>query len=157
MSEVYTSLGSNVDREKNIPRAAFGPLRLSPVYQSAAVGFDGEDFLNLVVGFDTDRTVGEVVAELHRIEDELGRDRNQSRYSPRPIDIDILIYGGLIMDESGIRVPREEILESAYVLKPLRDLIPGHRHPLEGRSYQDLWKEMSPNAPRLDVVELMLD
>lgn len=160
---VYISLGSNVDAELNIRaairamREVFGELHLSPVYQSAAVGFEGDDFLNLVAGFDTDKSVEQVVDYIHRIEDDLGRDRTQPRFSARAIDLDILLYDFLVLDRPGIRIPRQEILRSAHVLKPLQDLIPHTLHPVTGQSYGELWRELSMKATRLDVIELNLD
>lgn len=160
---VYVSLGSNVQRDRNIRlavkemRTAFGNLRLSPVYESASVGFDGSDFLNLVAGFETNNEVHEVVQELRVIEDRLGRDRSQPRFSPRPIDLDILTYDGLIIDEPGIQIPREEILQNAFVLKPLCDIVPDGVHPLVKQDYQALWLAMASDAPRLEVYELSLD
>ncbi len=160
---VYVSLGSNVQRDRNIRlavkemRTAFGNLRLSPVYESASVGFDGSDFLNLVAGFETDNEVHEVVQELRVIEDRLGRDRSQPRFSPRPIYLDILTYDGLIIDEPGIQIPREEILQNAFVLKPLCDIAPDGVHPLVKQDYQALWLAMASDAPRLEVYELSLD
>ena len=80
-ARVLIGLGSNVDREKNIIfairelRRVFGDLQLSPVYESEAIGFDGGDFLNLVVSFDTRKPVRDVVLELRVIEDRYGRDR----------------------------------------------------------------------------------
>lgn len=160
---VYVSLGSNVQRDRNIRlavkemRTAFGNLSLSPVYESASVGFDGSDFLNLVVGFETNNEVHEVVQELRVIEDRLGRDRSQPRFSPRPIDLDILTYDGLIIDEPGIQIPREEILQNAFVLKPLCDIAPDSVHPLVKQDYQALWLAMASDAPRLELYELSLD
>lgn len=159
---VYIGLGSNIDAEINIQNAVhamrkvFGELRLSPVYRSAAVGFDGDDFLNLVAGFDTDEPVEQIVDDIHRIEDESGRDRSQPRFSARTIDLDILLYDFLVLNRPGIRIPRQEILRSAHVLKPLQDLIPDTLHPVLGQSYSELWREMSLSAPRLDIVELNL-
>ncbi|TDJ28342.1 MAG: 2-amino-4-hydroxy-6-hydroxymethyldihydropteridine diphosphokinase [Gammaproteobacteria bacterium] len=160
---VYVSLGSNVQRDRNIRlavkemRTAFGNLSLSPVYESASVGFDGSDFLNLVAGFETNNEVHEVVQELRVIEDRLGRDRSQPRFSPRPIDLDILTYDGLIIDEPGIQIPREEILQNAFVLKPLCDIAPDSVHPLVKQDYQALWLAMASDAPRLELYELSLD
>ena len=163
MSHVYVSLGSNVDRQKNMVkavhamRAVFGNIWVSPVYSSAAVGFEGDDFLNLVVGFETDKPVQQIVASFRQIEDDLGRDRSQPRYSPRPIDLDILIYDNLILDESGIQIPRREILRSSFVLKPLQDLIPDYLHPESGTSFGELWQSMAPGDPELELVELAFE
>ncbi len=162
-ARVYIGLGSNVDREKNIRRAidemrqVFGGLVLSPVYESAAVGFDGNDFLNLVAGFKTENELAEVVKALRNIEDKLGRDRTQPRFSPRPIDLDILTYDDLELDEQGIQIPRNEILQNAFVLRPLQDIAPDTKHPLVGKTYSQLWQVMEPNAGRIDVFRLNLD
>lgn len=159
---VYVSLGSNVDREKNIllalgdMRQVFGRLILSRVYESVAVGFDGDDFLNLVAGFETDSDVHEVVFELREIEDRLGRDRSLPRYSHRSIDLDILTYNALELDEPGIQIPRREILVNAFVLRPLQDLAPDMLHPVVKKSYRELWRAMEPDAVRTDVYDLPL-
>lgn len=163
IATVYIGLGSNVDREKNIVlaikemRRVFGELELSPVYESAAVGFDGSDFLNLVAGFRTHDNVDEVVRALREIEDNLGRDRTQPRFSPRPIDLDILTYDDLEIDEPGIQIPRKEILENAFVLRPLQDIAAEVLHPVLMQSYRKLWAGMVPNAVSTEVFDLALD
>lgn len=162
-ARVYVGMGSNVEREARLTsavgkmREAFGELQLSPVYDSAAVGFDGSDFLNLVGGFDTGLGVEVVVRQLRQIEDQLGRDRNQPKLYGRTIDLDILTYDSLVMDRFGIQVPRREILESGFVLKPLQDIAPDTRHPETGERYRDLWRLMAPHAPRLDPFPLKFD
>ncbi len=162
-NRVYIGLGSNVDRGKNIllaiieMRKLFGELELSPVYETAAVGFDGNDFLNMVAGFDTDNDVDEVVKSLRAIEDNLGRDRSLPRFSPRPIDLDILTYDELELDVPGIQIPRHEILHNSFVLKPLQDIAPDALHPVEGKTYRQLWREMEPKAGRIDVYLLDLE
>ena len=162
-ARVYIGLGSNVDREKNIRHAidgmrqVFGELELSPVYESAAVGFDGNDFLNLVAGFKTENELAEVVEALREIEDKLGRHRTQPRFSPRPIDLDILTYDELEIDQSGIQIPRHEILQNAFVLKPLQDIAPDVVHPVANKTFRQLWQVMEPNAGRIDVYQLNLD
>jgi 2-amino-4-hydroxy-6-hydroxymethyldihydropteridine diphosphokinase len=156
-ARAYVSLGSNVDREARIRlavaalREQFGEIELSPVYDSAAVGFDGSNFLNLVAGIDTGLEVEAVAAIFRTIEDQLGRDRSLPKFASRPIDLDILTYDDLILDVPGIRIPRPEILENAFVLKPLQDIAAQQIHPETGESYAKLWQRMAPNAPRLDV------
>jgi 2-amino-4-hydroxy-6-hydroxymethyldihydropteridine diphosphokinase len=160
---VYLGLGSNLDRENRLRRAVaalrevFGEIRLSPVYDSAAVGFDGSNFLNLVASFDSDLEPAEIVGIFHGIEDDLGRDRSLPKFASRPIDLDILLYGERVIDVAGIRTPRPEILENAFVLKPLQDLAPQMIHPEEGESFAVLWQRMAPEAPRLDVYPLDFD
>ena len=159
-ARVYVGLGSNVDRETRLRQAVeglrevFGKIDLSPVYDSDAVGFDGFDFLNLVAGFDTALDAVRVVAAFHDIENRLGRDRSLPKFASRSIDLDILTYADRVMDLPGIKIPRPEILENAYVLKPLQDLASDTRHPETGETYAELWKKMAPTAPRLDLYPL---
>lgn len=161
-ARVYVSLGSNVDREVKIRQAVamlrvhFDGIELSPVYDSAAVGFDGSDFLNLVAGFDTELGVEDVASIFRDIEDRLGRDRSLPKFASRPIDLDILIYDDLVLDIPGIHIPRPEILHNAFVLKPLQDIAPHGLHPEKGESYAALWRQMAVTAPRLDLVTLDL-
>jgi 2-amino-4-hydroxy-6-hydroxymethyldihydropteridine diphosphokinase len=161
-ARVYVGLGSNVDRESRLLQAVialreqFGELCLSPVYDSAAVGFEGFDFLNLVAGFDTGLEVEQVAAIFREIENKLGRDRSLPKFASRSIDLDILTYGDLVVDLPGLRIPRPEILENAFVLKPLQDLAPHTPHPETGETYAELWQRMAPGAPRLELFPLDL-
>ena len=159
MAQVFVSIGSNIDREVNIRRAVeglrdtFGDLRLSPVYESRAVGFSGDDFFNLVAAFVTDRPVEEVVGVLRSIEDRLGRDRHQPRFSSRTIDLDLLTYDQLILDTPGLKLPREELIENAFILKPMADLAGEDIHPLAGQSYAQLWRAYDAARQPLREVE----
>jgi 2-amino-4-hydroxy-6-hydroxymethyldihydropteridine diphosphokinase len=162
MARVYVSLGSNLQREQRIRQAIaelrlhFDEIELSPVYDSAAVGFDGSNFLNLVAGFDSELGVEAVLRTFHDIEDRLGRDRSLPKFASRPIDLDLLLYDDVILDVPGIRIPRPEILANAFVLKPLQDLAPTLRHPETGETYAELWCAMAPDAPRLELFALEL-
>ena len=147
MPRVYVSVGSNIEREFHIRvalhslREQYGQLIVSRVFESEAVGFSGDDFLNLVVGFDTATSVWDVVARLRDIETTHARDRRIPRFSPRTLDLDLLLYGDLIMDEGGVKLPREEITRYAFVLGPLTEIAGEMRCPLCGRCYIDLWRE----------------
>ena len=162
MARIYVSVGSNVDRENRLRqsmallRESFSDVDVSPVYDSAAVGFEGSNFLNLVAGFDTELEVEEVTAIFHEIENQLGRDRSLPKFASRSIDLDILVYDDRILNVPGIRIPRPEILENAFVLKPLQDIAPDELHPETGESYADHWRRMAPTAPRLDLFPLEL-
>ena len=163
MSErVFVGIGSNQERELRMRQAVaalrdlFGPLRISPVYNSPAFGFEGSDFLNLVAEFETGLALETVVDAFRAIEDRLGRDRSLPKFASRPIDLDILLYGDLVMDTAKFHVPRMEILEHPFVLKPLQDLVPEARHPQTGERYRDLWRRMAPSVSRLEPYALDL-
>ncbi len=159
---VFVGIGSNQDRDTRIRSAVaalrehFGEIELSPVYNTAAVGFNGSDFLNLVAAFETELGAQTVVDVFRRIEDDLGRDRSLPKFASRPIDLDILLYDGLIMNIPGVRIPRPEILEQAFVLKPLQDIAPDLLHPETGDTFAALWRRMAADAPRLDLYPLDL-
>jgi len=154
-SRVYLSLGSNIDREHNIRSgldalaALFGEVRLSPVYESEAVGFDGDPFLNLVAGIDTPLPLGELAARLRDIEADHGRVRGDKKFASRTLDIDVLTYGDLTGVIDGVELPRDEILKHAFVLRPLADLAPQARHPLLGESYAALLARLDMSAQKL--------
>jgi 2-amino-4-hydroxy-6-hydroxymethyldihydropteridine diphosphokinase len=146
MPRVWVSAGSNIDRERSIRAAlwelkqAFGELVVSPVYETEAVGFDGDAFFNLVVGFDTDLAPRELHSLLREVESRHGRQRGGEKFSSRTLDLDVLTYGDAVTDEGGKPLPRDEILKYAFVLKPLADVAPGERHPETGESYEALWE-----------------
>ena len=159
---VYLSLGSNLDREAMIRgaiaalRSQFGEIVVSPVYDTTSVGFDGNNFLNLVVGLDTDLDLEVLLHSFREIEDHLGRDRSMPRYGNRLIDLDILTYGDSVISKGRTRVPRPEILEHAYVLRPLQDIAGDSTHPENGESYRKLWQRLQISAPELREFPLSL-
>jgi 2-amino-4-hydroxy-6-hydroxymethyldihydropteridine diphosphokinase len=145
MTAIYLSLGSNVERHKNITAALdalvdlFGELKISSVYESKSVGFDGSNFFNLVVGADTTLSIVELSETLKRIEDNNGRKRNGPKFSPRTLDIDILTYGDFVGVENDIELPRAEITKNAFVLLPMAEIAPLALHPQLQKAYRDLW------------------
>lgn len=163
MTMVYISLGSNINRQKNIHQAEielakeFGELVYSPVYETEAVGFEGDNFYNSVVAFKTQQTVQDVALKLKQIEDGFGRDRSQPKFSSRVIDLDLLLYDDLILRADGIHIPREEILYNAFVLKPLVDIAGEMRHPERNETFQTIWDSSDLTSIRLDVVTLKRD
>lgn len=146
MTRVYISIGSNIERQKHVLAALdalqgwFGELMLSPVYESEAVGFEGAPFLNLVVGVDTTLTVAQLSARFKQLEADNGRRRDVPKFSGRTLDLDILTYGDQAGRVDGVELPRGEILKNAFVLKPLADIAPHDRHPVNGQMYAELWQ-----------------
>ena len=143
MTDVYLGLGSNLAPRENLSLAVrelekrFQFVRLSPFYRSAAVGFDGEDFLNAVALVRTTKTAGDVVAELEEIHKLAGRERGETAFLSRSLDIDLLLYGDLVSEES--RVPRDDVLAHGFVLGPLADIAPELVHPVTGRTIAAHW------------------
>jgi len=143
--DVFVSIGSNIDRERNVVSALkaleehFGRLSVSSFYESDAVGFEGDPFFNLVVSFSTPLSVGEVVHQLADIERRHGRARESRKFSARTLDLDLLLYGDEILHVGKLRLPREEITRYAFMLEPLAELAPARRHPMLGLTYAELW------------------
>ena len=162
MVDVFVSLGSNVEREHNLCRALgllgrrFGTLACSSVYESEAVGFVGEPFLNLVTRFETDCDVYGVSRTLKDIEAQCGRLRDGPRYSPRTLDLDLLLFGDSVIRENGLRLPRDEITIHAFVLKPLAEVAGDRVHPTVGKSFQELWSAFDKSGQTLARVHLDL-
>lgn len=145
MGRAYLSLGSNIAPAQHLRSAIaalrdrFGEVRVSPVYRTPAIGFDGDDFLNAAAALESDLDPFALNDWLHALEDAHGRDRSGPRFGPRPLDIDLVFYDDLTLDGPGhLRIPRDE-LKHAFVLKPLADLAPDYVHPRIGRSLATMW------------------
>jgi 2-amino-4-hydroxy-6-hydroxymethyldihydropteridine diphosphokinase len=151
---ILISVGSNIDKEKHTSAGleglsdAFSDIRLSPVYESESVGFDGDTFYNLVVSARTEQSIEDVCATLKQIEDENGRVRGSAKFASRTLDLDLLTYDDVITSDP-IELPRGEVLYNAFVLRPLADLVPKQNHPVVGRTYEELWQEYDKNQQKL--------
>jgi 2-amino-4-hydroxy-6-hydroxymethyldihydropteridine diphosphokinase len=158
MSIVYLGLGSNILPEENLSlgvrelRQRYGELDVSSVYRSEAVGFDGDDFLNLVVGLRSEDSPADICSEIDRLHDLAGRDRGNDKWASRPLDVDLLLYDDLIIDERPVRVPRSDILEYSFVLRPLAELAPDLVHPVTGKRMRTHWQEFDAEAQPLELV-----
>ena len=146
MPRVFVSIGSNIDPGQNVRGALnalerhFGPLLRSTVYESEPVGFEGSNFYNLVVGFDTGEAVAVVKATLAQIENDFGRTRDIGDGS-RTLDLDLLLYGNLVRHNGDSDLPRSDIRSYAFVLRPLAELAPDMPHPETGQTFDQMWKE----------------
>ena len=146
MSKAWLGLGSNVNAEANIQAGIdelnqqFSNVSLSPVYSSTSVGFDGDDFINLVARVETDLSPMGLRDFLRDLEDRHGRKRDVPKFSDRSLDIDILLYDDLVLLSPVLEIPRAEIMKFSHVLKPLADLDPDLTHPAELRSMLEIWE-----------------
>ena len=145
MVEVYVGIGSNVDREKNIRGGLqalarrFGKLSLSPVYQCRAYGFHGDDFYNFCASFTTFKEIEQVLAEIKQIEYNFGRRCGEEKFSPRTLDVDLLLYGDVVNETYDI--PRDDVSSYAFVIKPMSDMAPNLVHPKTGQTMKTIWDE----------------
>ncbi len=159
MATIYISLGSNINREENTRagikalKQAFGELTLSSVYESEAVGFDGDIFYNMVIACEVSTPVHETNQILRDIEDANGRNRSAPKFSSRTLDLDLLLYDELVLDENGLKLPRGEILKNAFVLCPLAEIAPDLKHPEAGISYKELWADFDKDKEKLKPVD----
>jgi 2-amino-4-hydroxy-6-hydroxymethyldihydropteridine diphosphokinase len=163
MTVVFLGLGSNIDPEINLRlaiaelRKRFGEVKTSPVYSSAAHGFDGPEFLNLVARIETVVEPAALHSELEDIHALAGRQRGCEKYLSRRLDIDLLLYGQECIDKPPLRVPRKDILEYSFVLKPLADIAPDFRHPGTGKTMSQHWREFDSNHHPVRRSDLALE
>ena len=146
MSRAWLSLGSNIEPERHLRAAVaalaarFGSPVLSPVYRTAAVGFDGPAFLNAAAGIDTGLDPVALNDWLHALEERLGRDRSGPRWSSRTADVDIVLYDQQVLDGPGnLKLPRPE-LDQGFVLAPLADIAADVVVPGTGQTVAALWQ-----------------
>ena len=161
-ASVFLGLGSNIEPEKNLSlalselRRLYGDLDVSSVYRSAAAGFDGDDFLNLVVGLRSNEEPAEICDVIERLHNLAGRERNSEKWESRPLDIDLLLYNDLIIDERPVRIPRDDILKYSFVLRPLAELAPDLVHPVTGKTIWTHWQEFDAASHPLELVGVIL-
>lgn len=159
-STVFLSLGSNVDARKNILsgisalRQEFSEVTLSPVYQTEAFGFEGDDFINLVARVETDLSPLALKGFLNQVEDRHERRRNVPKFSDRTLDIDILLYDDLYLLSPSLEIPRAEILTAAHVLRPLADLAPDLVHPSRRKTIGELWSQFPQKSQAMKLMAL---
>lgn len=163
MATVYVSIGSNINREHNITESLkalnkqFAPLQISGFYDCEPVGFEGESFLNLVVGFECELPVAELIEILHQIELASGRQRETKAFASRTMDIDLLLYGHQVGLVDGVELPRGDITKYAFVLRPLVDVAAQESHPTLGISFQQIWSEFDQSSQKTQLIPFKLN
>ncbi|HEU5338967.1 MAG TPA: 2-amino-4-hydroxy-6-hydroxymethyldihydropteridine diphosphokinase [Sulfuricaulis sp.] len=162
MPRVYVSIGSNIDRETNIRGAVhelaghYGPLTLSPVYETRAHGFEGGDFYNLVAGFDSAESLEIIKEWLFQTEANFGRRRQGNAFSSRTLDLDLLLYGDTVQHDDKVDLPHPDILRYAFVLRPLADIAPKLMHPETGLTCSEIWKRFN-NKQEMQTVDFRFE
>jgi len=168
-TEVFVGLGSNIDPERHLAEAleavrdGLTLVATSPVYRCAAVGFTGDDFLNMVIRLQCTldpAALGDVLAEIERsggrqrAVSSTGREANVAAAGPRTLDMDLLLYGSVVDPQLGL--PRSDVLRYAFVLRPLAELAPGLVHPVTGRTMLAEWEAVAEQSPPMHAQHLLM-
>ncbi|MFT5571756.1 MAG: 2-amino-4-hydroxy-6-hydroxymethyldihydropteridine diphosphokinase [Cryomorphaceae bacterium] len=132
----------------------FGQIRTSNLYLSEAIGFKGDDFLNLALALNTTMSLADLLEYTDELEKEAGRVRvYRGRYDSRTLDIDVVMFGDLQGLHNGREWPSEDINENAHVLLPMSEIAGEKRHPALGIRFNQLWQEFNQDAQQLTRVE----
>tara|TARA_Y100000768_G_C23884409_1_gene636865 strand:+ start:147 stop:596 length:450 start_codon:yes stop_codon:yes gene_type:complete len=145
MQTVFVSIGTNINAEANmlLVKESLNSLfdvYYSSTYKTPAEGFVGDDFLNSVCKFDTDKNPQELRTMLKNIENDMGRTLTQKGMSNRVIDLDLILYGDLQINKNGLEIPSSDIEKYKFVLEPLAEIAPDYLHPVLKKSYKDLFE-----------------
>jgi len=160
MPDAYVAAGSNVRPRENLSRALatlraqFPGLQASRAFSNAAVGFEGDDFVNLVVRFPVDLPRAALLERLKAVERESGREAGVPKWGPRTLDLDLLLYGDQVGRFAGATLPHPDLATRAWVLGPLAELSPDLVHPVLGEKFGELWQRFDQRAHALVPVAL---
>jgi 2-amino-4-hydroxy-6-hydroxymethyldihydropteridine diphosphokinase len=159
---VYVAAGSNVEPERNLARACREIIETWPdaifsrAYRNKAVGFDGPDFINMVLGFHAREPIAPVIARLRDIEILCGRPRNSPKWASRAMDLDVLMFGALVEKTGDYTVPRPDLLKRPYMLGPMAEIASDVRHPTASKTIGELWREFDRDAHSMVPVHIAL-
>ena len=150
MQQVFVSIGSNIDPRNNMEEARIilGDLfdcTFSGLYETRAEGFEGNAFVNSVVGFETDLQLIELRDKLKQIEKKMGRTDNQKGMSDRIIDLDILLYGDQVIQDGDFDIPSKDIENYLFVLEPLAEIAGALHHPILNNTYSEMLIDLKAN------------
>ena len=160
MADAYVAAGSNVRPRESLSQAlgilnrGFPGLRASRAYSNAAVGFAGDDFVNLVVAFPVDLSPVELVERLKAVERECGRESGSQKWGPRTLDLDLLLCGDVVGRVAGRVLPHPDLVTRAWVLGPLAELAPDLVHPVIGETFGAMWQRFDQRAHQLTPFSL---
>ena len=145
MQTIFVSIGSNIDAESNMLLVKehlnlLFEVTYSGIYQTPAEGFTGGDFLNSVCKFKSDKKPNEIRRTLKSIEEKMGRTTSQKGMSNRVIDLDLILYGDMLINEDGLEIPSSDIENYKFVLEPLAEIAPDYIHPTSKKTYKELFQ-----------------
>lgn len=155
-NKVYLSLGSNLgNRHSHLQHGVFSlnerlgqVTAASAIYENAAVGFEGGDFLNACVLLETEHGPEKVLTEILGLEKQMGRERmGPGQYTSRALDIDIVYFNDEIISKAHLKVPHPRMVERDFVLKPLADIAPQFYHPILKKDTRNLLQQSKDKNP----------
>jgi 2-amino-4-hydroxy-6-hydroxymethyldihydropteridine diphosphokinase len=155
MEEVIVAVGSNLgDRQENLQKAGIfleqlseGSIQKSSIWQSEPVGAAKFTFYNSVAAIKTSLQPGELLQELKLFEQQCGREKNPERWGPRILDLDIISYGNLVIDNESLIIPHPEYHRRLFVLYPISEIAPGWIDPKSSKTV----KQMIDSAPQIEI------
>ena len=159
---VFVAAGSNVEPEKNLARACaeiahtWPDAHFSRAYRNVAVGFEGPDFINLVIGFSAAQPLHSVIEKLRGIETNCGRPRYAPKWASRTMDLDVLLFGDLVEKTTDYTLPRPDLLKRPYMLGPLAEIAADVVHPTERRHIGELWAAFDRDGHQMTPVHVDL-
>ena len=159
---VFVAAGSNVEPEKNLARACaeiahtWPDAHFSRAYRNVAVGFEGPDFINLVIGFSAAQPLQSVIEKLRGIETNCGRPRYAPKWASRTMDLDVLLFGDLVEKTTEYTLPRPDLLKRPYMLGPLAEIAADVVHPTERRTIGELWAAFDRDGHQMTPVHVDL-
>ena len=158
MTQVYLDIGSNIERRKNIQSCVdqlsidFPDIQYSTAYESEAFGFEGDPFINLSAGFNTDLEYSALKSYLKQLETMHARKRNKKKFIARTLDVDVLLFGDLNLHPD-VDLPRAEILKYPFVLFPLSEIAADFIHPIENKTIAKIVKETTLDKDTLTAIK----
>lgn len=150
LKTIYIALGSNKGNKLQNLQAAVDAIfvkvgavnKISKVYQTPAIGFEGDDFFNACIKVETELKPKKLLKALQEIESKLGREsKTIDVYESREIDLDILFYGNEILEEKALVIPHPELQSRRFVLQPLFDIAKDFEHPFLNKNIELLLEE----------------
>ena len=152
MTKVYIGIGSNLgDRYANCDESVKRIKQLEDVsvdkvssfYETPPVGPPQPMYVNGVMRIETDAEPCGLLRELKAIEKNMGREETTVKDAPRLIDLDILLYGDIVLRTEDLEIPHPRMHERAFVLKGLSEIAPKKKHPVTGETFEDLFRKAS--------------
>ncbi len=153
MRKIYLSIGSNKGNRYSFIKEALRLIQkdigevilISKIYETKSWGFQSDDFLNLCILIKSELIPTKLISKLKKIEERIGRERNNDKIESREIDIDILFYSDEIVNQKDLIIPHQRLHLRNFVLYPLNDIAADFIHPILLKSVNELLNECEDN------------